>query len=175
MAGRKRATEAEAYESDDGFVEDAPKSKKSKTAASEVKKREGKEQVNLDKQTDDEGNPFWEVSKLRRVTVSEFKGKSMVGIREYYEKDGKTLPGKKGISMPVDQFAALVSLLPEIDKALAAKGVELPRPLYDAVSNGGAAGKVDDAEDEPANEGDEAEDDEKPKRANYEATDDEDE
>jgi len=77
--------------------------------------------------------------------------------------------------MPVDQFAALVSLLPEIDKALAAKGVELPRPLYDAVSNGGAAGKVDDAEDEPANEGDEAEDDEKPKRANYEATDDEDE
>jgi len=77
--------------------------------------------------------------------------------------------------MPVDQFAALVSLLPEIDKALAAKGVELPRPLYDVVSNGGASGKVEDAEYEPANKGAKAEDEEKPKRANYEATDEEDE
>jgi len=66
MTGRKRASEADVYEPDDGFVEDAPKSKKSKTAASEVKKREGKEQVNLDKQTDDEGNPFWEVSRIPR-------------------------------------------------------------------------------------------------------------
>jgi len=65
--------------------------------------------------------------------------------------------------MPADQFAALVSLLPEIDKALAAKGVELPRPLYDATSSGGGF------------EGAKAEDEEKPKKANYEATDDEEE
>ena len=31
----------------------------------------------------------------RRVGVSLFKGKQMVNIREYYEKDGETLPGKK--------------------------------------------------------------------------------
>jgi len=68
MAGRKRASEAEAYESDGGFVEDAPKSKKSKTAAREVKTREGKEQVNLDKQTDDAGDPFWEVHRFPQYT-----------------------------------------------------------------------------------------------------------
>lgn len=32
---------------------------------------------------------------MRKVTLSEFKGKTMVNIREYYEKDGKELPGKK--------------------------------------------------------------------------------
>lgn len=27
--------------------------------------------------------------------ISEFKGKHMINIREYYEKDGEALPGKK--------------------------------------------------------------------------------
>ena len=27
--------------------------------------------------------------------ISEFKGKTMINIREYYEKDGESLPGKK--------------------------------------------------------------------------------
>ena len=44
---------------------------------------------------DSEGNFYWEISKQRRVTISEFKGKTLVNIREYYEKDGKELPGKK--------------------------------------------------------------------------------
>jgi len=36
-----------------------------------------------------------QISKNRRVAISEFKGKFMVNIREYYEADGKQLPGKK--------------------------------------------------------------------------------
>lgn len=36
------------------------------------------------------------LSKNRFASVSEFKGKKYVNIREYYEKDGKSLPTKKG-------------------------------------------------------------------------------
>lgn len=44
---------------------------------------------------DPNGDRYWEISKMRRVTISTFRGKTMVSIREYYEKDGKELPGKK--------------------------------------------------------------------------------
>lgn len=46
-------------------------------------------------QVDTNGDKYWEISKMRRVTVSSFRGKPMVSVREYYEKDGQELPGKK--------------------------------------------------------------------------------
>lgn len=59
---RKRAAE-EDYESDGGFIEDAPKSKKSK-ATSQV--------VNLEKQQDDDGNDYWQVRVMRRASTTDF-------------------------------------------------------------------------------------------------------
>lgn len=79
----------EEYDSDNGFVEDAPASKKRRSEPKQ--KKELKSGV----QKDDEGNEYWELSGRRRVQVSSFKNMTMVNIREYYEKDGKALPGKK--------------------------------------------------------------------------------
>lgn len=93
-------------------------SKKSKTSAGIVSPA-GK---------DDEGNPFWEISNTRRVGISEFKGVCMISIREYYEKNGKLLHGKKGISMPVDQYAALLKLLPSISGKLREMGQLVDTP-----------------------------------------------
>jgi len=53
----KRAKEQ--YDNDDGFVEDAPRSKKAKgTGANEGKKAS----ISTEKQVDDEGTEYWEVS-----------------------------------------------------------------------------------------------------------------
>lgn len=49
---------------------------------------------------DANGDKFWELSKMRRVTISSFRGKTLVNIREYYEKDGQELPGKKVLRLP---------------------------------------------------------------------------
>ncbi|KAK2750211.1 hypothetical protein FQN55_002356 [Onygenales sp. PD_40] len=82
------------------------------------------------KKTDSNGDPYWNISRLRRLTVSSFKGRTLVSVREYYEKDGQELPGKKGISLSLDQFNSLVRLLPEVETTLKDKGEALERPKF---------------------------------------------
>jgi len=38
----------------------------------------------------------FQLSEKRRVTIQDFRGKTLVSIREYYKKDGKDLPTSKG-------------------------------------------------------------------------------
>jgi hypothetical protein len=61
---------------------------------------------------------MYTLAKMRFVNVSEFKGKAYVNIREYYESNGKTMPGKKGISLSVDQWESLKKHIANIDKDL---------------------------------------------------------
>ncbi|CDP07218.1 unnamed protein product [Coffea canephora] len=60
-----------------------------------------------------------EISKNRRVSVRNWQGRVVVDIREFYVKDGKQLPGKKGISLTMDQWNVLREHVDEIDKAVA--------------------------------------------------------
>jgi hypothetical protein len=64
--------------------------------------------------SDDKDEPCWELEKNRYVKVRVFKGKVGVDIREYYEKDGKLLPGKKGISLNQVQFNKLAEVFDAI-------------------------------------------------------------
>lgn len=59
---------------------------------------------------------MYNLGRLRFVNVSEFRGKALVNIREYYEKDGKTLPGKKGISLSIEQWEKLKNFISKIDR-----------------------------------------------------------
>ena len=61
----------------------------------------------------------FQLSNKRKVVVREFRGKALIDIREYYTKDGGELaPGRKGISLTVEQYQKLKSHMEGIDKAL---------------------------------------------------------
>ncbi|KAI1289647.1 Activated RNA polymerase II transcriptional coactivator p15 [Halotydeus destructor] len=60
-----------------------------------------------------------QLSENRFVTVSEFKGKRRVDIREYYLNDaGEKKPGKKGISLSLEEYKKLVDSISDINKAM---------------------------------------------------------
>ncbi|XP_019234272.1 PREDICTED: RNA polymerase II transcriptional coactivator KIWI-like isoform X2 [Nicotiana attenuata] len=59
------------------------------------------------------------VCENRRVSVRSFQGKIMVDIREFYVKDGKQMPGRKGISLSMDQWNVLRDHADEIDELVA--------------------------------------------------------
>lgn len=50
--------------------------------------------------TDDAGNRYIDLGANKRVVVSDFKGKTLIQIREYYNDDGQWKPGKKVRSLP---------------------------------------------------------------------------
>ncbi|OAF69750.1 putative RNA polymerase II transcriptional coactivator [Intoshia linei] len=59
---------------------------------------------------------LYELSKSRFISVSEFKGKQFVNIREYYEQDGELKPGRKGISLTKEQWEKVKEHTDKIDE-----------------------------------------------------------
>ncbi|KAI5776638.1 transcriptional Coactivator p15-domain-containing protein [Geopyxis carbonaria] len=108
------------------------KKKNKRTASEDSDKHGASPPADLGKELkDDEGNSYWEIGgRLRRITLSQFKGNNLVSIREYYEKDGKTLPGKKGISLSIEQLDMFLSILPQLESKLRDKDIILSRPNY---------------------------------------------
>jgi hypothetical protein len=78
----------------------------------------------------------------RRVGISEFKGTRLINIREYYQNPaGDFLPGKKGISLPLDQYKALLQAIPDINAALTAMGETIESGSAGVEAEGGAASR----------------------------------
>lgn len=87
----------------------------------EEAEEEGEEETKKggSREFDDDGDLIiCRLSNKRRVTIQEFKGKTLVSIREFYEKDGKQLPSSKGISLTTDQWAAFRKAVPAIEAAI---------------------------------------------------------
>lgn len=66
-----------------------------------------------------DGDGIFDLGKNRKVSVREFKGKVLIDIREFYNKDGKDLPGKKGIALSGEQWRTLIESADEINAAIA--------------------------------------------------------
>ncbi|XP_010924916.1 RNA polymerase II transcriptional coactivator KELP [Elaeis guineensis] len=85
----------------------------------EEEEEDAKKGNRREKEYDDEGDLILcRLSTKRRVTLQEFRGKTLVSIREYYMKDGKELPSSKGISLTADQWEAFRKAVPAIEEAI---------------------------------------------------------
>ncbi|CAB10003.1 putative RNA polymerase II transcriptional coactivator [Schizosaccharomyces pombe] len=71
-----------------------------------------------EKQSDHELHWALNETEKKRITLSEFRGTRYVHIREYYEKDGDMLPGKKGIALNINEWKKLKQLIHEVDDSL---------------------------------------------------------
>ncbi|KAL8930470.1 MAG: hypothetical protein Q9208_000654 [Pyrenodesmia sp. 3 TL-2023] len=129
---------------------------------------------------------LFELPGTRRVTINTFKGNTLIHIREYYvDQNGEQRPGKKGISLTPTQYSAFMSLLPDVEAALVARGESIARPQY-SDSRPPAEAEVERTPAELEDDGDADADEEKveikqerpkksTKRENFEATSEEDE
>ncbi|XP_078432112.1 transcriptional coactivator p15 (PC4) family protein (KELP) [Wolffia australiana] len=71
------------------------------------------------RERDDEGNlVVCRLSGKRKVTIQDFRGRTLVSIREYYDRGGKELPSHKGISLTVEQWASLRDAVPSVEMAI---------------------------------------------------------
>ncbi|KAF7940613.1 uncharacterized protein EAE97_006799 [Botrytis byssoidea] len=152
MPKRARAEPVETYDSDGGFVSDdddgaVRKSKKSKTtkatkATTTAKPTSSSSAI----------SPSWDLSTgrtPRKIELSDFKGQTLINIREFYEKDGNVLPGKKGISLTVDQYKNFLKSIPQINANLNKKGID--------VGPGEEEVEEDEEEEEESDDNDEEE------------------
>ncbi|OWR48308.1 RNA polymerase II transcriptional coactivator [Danaus plexippus] len=102
MPKNKKKAESSSSDSDGGPVDrNPPPEKKAKMGS----------------RTDDK-EPTWVLEGKKLVKVREFKGRVFIDIREFYEKNGELLPGKKGISLTPDMWRKLLSLGDEINETV---------------------------------------------------------
>ncbi|KAJ8029448.1 Activated RNA polymerase II transcriptional coactivator p15 [Holothuria leucospilota] len=83
-------------------------------------KKEKKEKKKKQEDDDDEKEHMYALSRQRFCNVREFRGKILIDIREYYEADGEMKPGKKGISLTIEQWRKLESKMDEINESIQA-------------------------------------------------------
>ncbi|PON36485.1 RNA polymerase II transcriptional coactivator KELP [Parasponia andersonii] len=77
------------------------------------------EQLVLEKRNNEGGDRFiCKLSEKRNVMVHDFRGKTLVSIREFYRNDGKQLPSGKGISLSAEQWSAFKKSVPAIEEVI---------------------------------------------------------
>ncbi|KAM3135382.1 hypothetical protein pb186bvf_012540 [Paramecium bursaria] len=88
----------------DVFQDEQPKQDKKKAKKQEYELIDGQYSIDL--------------TAKKRITVSKYKGSKLVSIREYFEKDGEFLPTKKGISLTVENWEKLKTLINTVDECI---------------------------------------------------------
>ncbi|KAF7946408.1 hypothetical protein EAE96_009406 [Botrytis aclada] len=146
MPKRARAEPAETYDSDGGFVSDDDGAVRKKSKTTKATKA-----TTTAKPTSSAISPSWDLSTgrtPRKIELSDFKGQTLINIREFYEKDGNVLPGKKGISLTVDQYKNFLKSIPQINANLKEKGIDVGPDEEEAEEDEDEEELDDDVEEE---------------------------
>nr|NP_001299062.1 RNA polymerase II transcriptional coactivator [Papilio xuthus]BAM18689.1 single stranded-binding protein c31A [Papilio xuthus] len=104
-----------------------PKNKKQESSSSDSdegpvdRNQPAEKKAKMGSRTEDK-EPTWVLQGKKLVKVRTFKGKVYVDVREFYEKNGDLLPGKKGISLTPEQWRKLLSLGNEINETISSLG-----------------------------------------------------
>ncbi|KAI9224908.1 transcriptional Coactivator p15-domain-containing protein [Blastocladiella britannica] len=65
------------------------------------------------------GEVYFDLGGKKRATVTSFKSKQYLDIREFYGDDADNMkPGKKGISLPLDAYKVLRGAMGQLDALL---------------------------------------------------------
>ncbi|VDN13052.1 unnamed protein product [Dibothriocephalus latus] len=104
---RKSAAEDDLSDASLSSLEDEPPKKQTKSGTSTTKLPD------VRRETSANGDKLIDLTGKKYVTVRNFKGRVFVDIREYYEdkSDGGLKPGKKGISLNVEQWDKLIEVM----------------------------------------------------------------
>ncbi|PCH43594.1 PC4-domain-containing protein [Wolfiporia cocos MD-104 SS10] len=105
------------YDQEEEEEEDQPPRKRASksTAKPTSSKLEESEDQGVYVKANDEGEKYIDLGKKRRATVRSFKGTVFLDIREYYGAEGDEKPGKKGISLSLEQWQSLKNASDAID------------------------------------------------------------
>jgi len=116
----KEEDEEDELESDQ---EDVPLAKKPKLVGKEQVKAEQKrnaiENGDILIRSNPDGEKYLDLGKKKRATVRNFKGTTFVDIREFYGSEGDEKPGKKGVSLGIEQWENLKRSVSTIDELFA--------------------------------------------------------
>lgn len=76
--------------------------------------------INLSTSAQPEETSFpFNIQETRKATIRTLKGKVFVDLREhYFDKNGKSCPGKKGLCLTDDQFERIIEMAVDIKQAI---------------------------------------------------------
>ena len=114
--------EEEEQSKENNSEEEERKEKKEKKLLGKKREKEKKKEKKEEEENEDiivgEKEVTFLLDKKKRITVQKFKGQLKVDIREYYDDNGVMKPGKKGISLNLDNWNKLKEFLDKIDEAI---------------------------------------------------------
>ena len=118
----QRVSEEEEEQKEEQISEKEEKKEK-KLLGKKREKEKNKEKKEKKKEENDdiivgEKEVAFLLDQRKRVTVHKFKGQLKVDIREYYDDKGEMKPGKKGLSLNLDNWNKLKEFMDKIDEAI---------------------------------------------------------